>query len=47
MGEDGVFDGGAVSAHVDGVHDGEGAAYAEAETEEEADGCGGGEAHGG
>ena len=39
-GEVSVFDGGAVASHVDGVHDGEGAAYAEGEAEEEADQAG-------
>ena len=39
-GELGVSDGGAVAAHVDGVYDGEGAAYSEDEAEAEADGCG-------
>lgn len=38
-GEEGVFDGGAVASHKDGVHDGEGAADAEGEAEEEADQC--------
>lgn len=38
-GEEGVPDGGAVATHEDGVHDGEGAADAEGEAEEEADQC--------
>ena len=33
----GVFDGGAVAAHENGVHDSQGAADAEGEAEEEAD----------
>ena len=36
-GELGVADGGAVASHVDGVHDGESAAYSECEAEKEAD----------
>ena len=38
-GEEGVFDGSAVASHEDGVHDGEGAADAEGEAEEQADQC--------
>jgi len=36
-GKQGVFDGGAVASHEDGVHDSEGTADAEGEAEEEAD----------
>ncbi len=35
--ENGVGDGSSVATHVDGVHDGEGAANSEGEAEEEAD----------
>jgi len=43
----GVANSGAVAAHVDGVHDREGAADAEGEAEKEADHCRPGEAHAG
>lgn len=41
----GVFDGGSVAAHVDGVHDGKGAADSEDEAEEDADERAGEEVH--
>jgi hypothetical protein len=40
-----VADGRAVATHVDGVHDGEGAAYSKEEAEEETDGGGPVNAH--
>lgn len=41
----GVFDGGAVPTHVDGVHDGQSAAYAKDESEEDTDQRAGEEVH--
>ena len=39
-GELGVSDGGAVASQIDGIHDCEGAAYAEAEAQKEPEDCG-------
>ena len=46
-GQVGVLDGGAVATHVDGVHDGEGAADSKDEAEEDADEGAGEEVHDG
>jgi hypothetical protein len=45
MGKLGVFEGGSIAAHVDGIHDGEGAADSEDEAEEDADQRAGGKFH--
>ncbi len=42
-----VLDGGAVASHIDGIHDGEGAADAEDEAEKDADEHAGEEVHDG